>query len=149
MRACGQNACRKLIVVIKVIEHVCLGRTHMGKILPKVELPLLSHLHVFFSAVIFFLFSLLTLLRLSKSKSNVSLGKGHIALENMWFILKYLCVLSSKIMIRTHSVWFQYFKTMKFLHLVLCPWIYSSVSWFIAYGNMNRIYILLFYVKIV
>ena len=32
---------------------------------------------------------------------------------------------------------------MKVLHLVLCPWIYSNVSWFIVYGNMNRIYILL------
>lgn len=69
----------------------------MGNILPKVELPLLSHLHVFFSAVIFFLFSLLTLLRLSKAKSNVSLGKGHIALENMWFIFNYLSTLISNI----------------------------------------------------
>ena len=28
---------------------------------------------------------------------------------------------------------------MKFLHLALCPWICSSVSWFIAYGNLDRI----------
>ena len=32
---------------------------------------------------------------------------------------------------------------MKFLHLVLCPWIYSSVSWFIIVGNLNRICTLL------
>ena len=32
---------------------------------------------------------------------------------------------------------------MTFLHLVLCPWICSSVSWFTVYGNLNRIYILL------
>ena len=33
---------------------------------------------------------------------------------------------------------------MKFLHFVLCPWICSSVSWFIVCGNLNRICILLF-----
>ena len=32
---------------------------------------------------------------------------------------------------------------MKFLHLVLCPWICSSVSWFTVNGNLNRICILL------
>ena len=32
---------------------------------------------------------------------------------------------------------------MKFLHLVLCPWICSSVSYFIVYGNLTRICILL------
>ena len=32
---------------------------------------------------------------------------------------------------------------MKFLHLILCPWICSSVSWFTVYGNLNRICILL------
>ena len=32
---------------------------------------------------------------------------------------------------------------MKFLYLVLCPWIYSSVSWFTVYGNLSRICILL------
>ena len=32
---------------------------------------------------------------------------------------------------------------MKFLHLLLCPWICSSVSWFIVYGNLNRICTLL------
>ena len=32
---------------------------------------------------------------------------------------------------------------MKLLHLVLCPWICSSVSWFIVYGNLNKICILL------
>ena len=32
---------------------------------------------------------------------------------------------------------------MKFSHLVLCSWIYSSVSWYIIYGNLNTICILL------
>ena len=32
---------------------------------------------------------------------------------------------------------------MKFLHLVLCPRICFSVSWFIVYENLNRICILL------
>ena len=32
---------------------------------------------------------------------------------------------------------------MKFLHLVLCPWICYSVSWFIVHGNLKRICILL------
>ena len=32
---------------------------------------------------------------------------------------------------------------MTFLPLVLCPWICSSVSEFIVYGNLNRICILL------
>jgi len=31
------------------------------------------------------------------------------------------------------------------VELVLCPWICSSISWFIVYGNLNRIYILLLY----
>ena len=31
---------------------------------------------------------------------------------------------------------------MKCLCLVLCPWICSSVSWFIVHGNLNRICIL-------
>ena len=30
-------------------------------------------------------------------------------------------------------------------HLVLCPWIWSSVSWLILYGNLNRICILLLF----
>ena len=32
---------------------------------------------------------------------------------------------------------------MQFLYFVLCPWIYSSVSWFITYGNLGRICILM------
>ena len=31
---------------------------------------------------------------------------------------------------------------MKFLHLVLCPWICSSVYWFRVYENLNRICII-------
>ena len=34
-------------------------------------------------------------------------------------------------------------QTMKFLNLVLCPWICSNVLWFIVYRNLNRICILL------
>ena len=44
---------------------------------------------------------------------------------------------------RINSVLFQYFQIMKFLYLVLCPWICSGVSWFTVYGNLNRICILL------
>ena len=40
-------------------------------------------------------------------------------------------------------LWFQYHQTMKFLHVVQCPWICSNVSWFTVYGNLNRICILL------
>ena len=43
-------------------------------------------------------FNLLALLRLSMTKSNVSLGKCHVALENMWAIFKYLLILISNIM---------------------------------------------------
>ena len=32
---------------------------------------------------------------------------------------------------------------MKFLHLLLCPWICSSVSWFIVFGSLNGICTLL------
>ena len=41
--------------------------------------------------------SLLTLLRLSMAKSNISLGKCHIAPENIWIIFKYLLILISNI----------------------------------------------------
>ena len=42
-------------------------------------------------------FSVLKLLRLSMAKSKISLGKCHIALENMWVIFKYLLILISKV----------------------------------------------------
>ena len=35
------------------------------------------------------LFFSLTFLRLFMTKSKISLGKGHMALENMWVIFKY------------------------------------------------------------
>ena len=47
---------------------------------------LLSHLNVFFSVITFCFFNLLTLLRFAMAKSKISLGKCHIALENMWVI---------------------------------------------------------------
>ena len=34
---------------------------------------------------------------------------------------------------------------MKFLHIVLHAWICSSIFWFIVYGNLNRICILLLF----
>ena len=45
-------------------------------------------------------FSLLTLLRLSMTKSKISPGKCHTALENMWVIFKYLLILISNIIPR-------------------------------------------------
>ena len=32
---------------------------------------------------------------------------------------------------------------MQFWHLVLRPWVWSTVSWFIVYGNLKKICILL------
>ena len=43
------------------------------------------------------LFGLLTLLRISMAKSKISLGKCHIAFENMWVNFKYLLTLISNI----------------------------------------------------
>ena len=48
-------------------------------------------------------------------------------------------------MIREQTLWFQYLYTMQFLHLVLCPWIWSSVCWLILYRNLNIICILLLF----
>ena len=61
------------------------------------------------------------------AKSKISPGKCHIALENVWVIFKYLMILiSNKLtMIKEQTL---YNFNMKFLHLVLCPWICSSVS---------------------
>ena len=92
-------------------------------------------------------FSFLTLLRLSMAKSKFFFGKCHIELENIWVTFKYLLILISKI----SPQWWEnrlydfnaFILTMKFLHLVLCSWICSSVSWFTVYRNLNRIYILL------
>ena len=36
---------------------------------------------------------------------------------------------------------------MNFLHLVLCPYICPMVTWFIVYGNLNRIVFLLLHEK--
>ena len=58
-------------------------------------------------------------------------------------IFWYLFLTKSHRYKRTESVWFQYFWSMQCLHLVLCPWICFSVFWFMVYGNLNRIYILL------
>ena len=88
-------------------------------------------------------FSFLTLLRLSMAKSKFFFGKCHIELENIWVTFKYLLILISKI----SPQWWEnrlydfnaFILTMKFLHLVLCSWICSSVSWFTVYRNLNRI----------
>ena len=59
---------------------------------------LISHLHALFSAITLYFFSPLTLLRLSMTRSKSSLGKSHIALENMWVIFfKFLVILISNI----------------------------------------------------
>ena len=42
-------------------------------------------------------FSLLILLRCSMAKSKISLSKCHTRLEKMWFILKYLLILTTNI----------------------------------------------------
>ena len=70
----------------------------------KVSLILTSHFGIKFLFKCFLLcnhplhfFILLTLLRLSMAKSKIFLGKGHIALENMWVIFKYLLILISNI----------------------------------------------------
>ena len=75
------------------------------------------------------------------AKSKISPGKCHIALENVWVIFKYLMILISNkfTMIKEQTLY--NFNT-KFLHLVLCPWICSSVSQFTVYGNLNTIHIL-------
>ena len=71
-------------------------------ILFKVSLILISHFDTYFSFKCFLLFNhpvfcSLTLLRLLKAKLKISLGKCHIALENMWFIFNYLSTLISNI----------------------------------------------------
>ena len=70
----------------------------------KVSLTLISHFGIYFSFNCFLLcshslcfFSLLTLLRLSMAESKISLGKCHLALENMWVVFKYLLTLISNI----------------------------------------------------
>ena len=70
----------------------------------KVSLTLISHFGVCFSFNCFLLcghslcfFSLLTSLRLSMAESKISLGKCHLALENMWVVFKYLLTLISNI----------------------------------------------------
>ena len=49
------------------------------------------------SVVFCFFFFSLTLLTLSIAKSKISLGKRHLAFENMWVIFKYLLILISNI----------------------------------------------------
>ena len=65
---------------------------------------------------------------------------------NMWVVSKYLLTLISNVIPsgkRTDSVWCQHLYTTRFWHLVLCARMYSSVSWFTVYGNLNRICTLL------
>ena len=72
----------------------------------------------------------------------MSFGKCHVALENMQVIFKYLLILISNnftLMKSMISIPLDH----EILHFVLCPWICSSVSWFIVYGSLNRICILL------
>ena len=109
---------------------------------------LISHLNAFFSVIsLCVFFSLLILLRLSMAKSKMSLGKCHVALENMWIffsnIFSYWLLTWFHSGKRTDSAWFQDFQILKVLHLVLCSWICSSDSWFIVYGDSNNICVLL------
>ena len=65
------------------------------------------------------------------AKSKISLGKCHIVLENMWVILKYLLIFISNIIPRDKRTDSMISKSLDddILHLVLCPWLCSSVSW--------------------
>ena len=80
------------------------------------------------------------------AKLNISLDKCHIAIENIWVIFKYHLIMISNII----SEWYENRLCMISIplhheiifYLVLCPRICSIVSWFIVYGNLNRICIL-------
>ena len=70
----------------------------------KVSLILISHADINFSFKYFLLcnhclcfFSPLTLLRLSLAKSEISLGKRHIAHKSLWVVFRYLLILISNI----------------------------------------------------
>ena len=63
----------------------------------KVFLILISYLNALFCNNLLCFLSLLNLFRLSMAKSKISLGKYHIALENIWVIYKYLLILISNI----------------------------------------------------
>ena len=68
--------------------------------------------------------------------------------ENMWVIFKHLSILVSNII---PQWWENRFCVISIpldnevfaARFILCPWICSSVSWFIVYGNLNGICILL------
>ena len=89
-------------------------------------------------------FSLLTLLRLSKAKSKISLSKCHTALENMWVIFKYLLILIPNIIQQNlfcmiskpleHEIFTPYFMS---LDMFQCLLVYS------LWEHWNRICILL------
>ena len=77
----------RLHIVFNCIEQLQLHATNSGKYF--------FHFDINFSFKCFLLcnhplclFSLLTLLRLSMAKSKISLGKCHIAFENMWVNFK-------------------------------------------------------------
>ena len=79
------------------------------------------------------------------AKSKISLGKCHITLENMRVIFSYLLILISNIISysdkRTDtmiSILLEHEISVPCFMSLIC----SSVTWFIVYGNLNRIYIL-------
>ena len=79
-------------------------------------------------------------LKLSTAKPNISLGKCHIALENMWVIFKYLLILISKVRrLLMISISLDHEIFAPCFHPQIC----SRVPCFIVYGNLNRICILL------
>ena len=79
-----------------------------------------------------YFFSLITLLRFLMVKSNISLGQCHIAFENMcYFQISFdnIDFWHNPKVIREQTLYdFNTFRSWTFLHLVLCPWIWSSVS---------------------
>ena len=99
----------------------------------------------FFAVTLCVFFSRLSLLRLSMATAKISLGKCHITLENMRVIFSYLLILISNIISysdkRTDTM-----ISILLEHEISVPcfmsFICSSVTWFIVYGNLNRIYIL-------
>ena len=78
------------------------------------------------------------------TNSKIS-GKRHMALENTWVIFSYLLILISNIISysdkRTDtmiSILLEHEISVPCFMSLIC----SSVTWFIVYGNLNRIYIL-------
>ena len=101
---------------------------------------LISHVNGFFSAISLYFFILLTLWGLQRLSQRSLLVKPHFIWKYVGYFQICLCWFLTQFysIKRTHSVWFQHTYTIKFLHFVLCPWIHSSISYWIVYGNLNK-----------